>query len=101
MTIDLAHYAVLAAILFSIGLAGLAVRRSFLSILMCVELMINAGNLMLVAAARRWADPAGHALVLFVVAIAAAEAAVGLAIAVNLHRARGTAEPDALCSLKG
>lgn len=99
--ITLHHYAYLAAALFSVGMAGVLLRRNFLTVLMSIELMANAANVLFVAAARHWGGEQGHVLVLFVIAVAACEAAVGLAIAVSLHRQTGAANPDALAALKG
>ncbi len=99
--VTLAHYAYLSAGLFSVGLAGVLLRRNFLTILMSVELMANAANLLFIAAARQHGGEAGHVLVLLVIAVAACEAAVGLAIAVGLYRASGTVNPNALAELKG
>ncbi len=98
--ITLNHYALLAAALFSVGLAGILARRNLLTILMSIELMANAANVMFVAAARHWGGEAGHVMVLLVIAVAACEAAVGLAIAVSLYRETGTVHPDALAELK-
>jgi NADH-quinone oxidoreductase subunit K len=94
------HYLILAAILFSIGMAGVLTRRNALVILMSVELMLNAGNLTLLAFARLHGDNAGHVMVFFVIAVAAAEAAVGLAIILNVFRHKGSINVDEIRALK-
>lgn len=82
----LPHYLILAAFLFLIGAIGVLSRRNALIVFMSVELMLNAANLTFVAFSRYLADPAGQLLVFFVIAVAAAEIAVGLAIAISLFR---------------
>lgn len=76
--------------LFGIGLLGLAVRRNLLVLLMCVELMLAGASLALIAYSRMWADQDGHILTLVVIAVAAAEAAVGLGIILSLFRQKDT-----------
>ncbi len=88
------YYYALSALLFTIGLAGVLVRRNALVLFMCVELMLNAVNLTLVAASRMWAGPDGHVFVFFVIVVAASEVVVGLAILVNLFFRRGTLDVD-------
>ncbi|MFE2555183.1 NADH-quinone oxidoreductase subunit NuoK [Streptomyces sp. NPDC059352] len=94
----LAYPAVLAALLFSIGLYGVLARRNAILVLMSVELMLNAVNLNLVAFDVWLRDTlhAGQALALFTIAIAAAEIGIGLAIVLMVHRNRGTADIDRL-----
>lgn len=82
------HVLILAAVLFGLGLVGVVVRRNLLIILMSIELMLNAVNLTIVGFARARGDIEGQGLALFVIALAAAEAAVGLAIVVALFRTR-------------
>ncbi|MBK8479818.1 MAG: NADH-quinone oxidoreductase subunit NuoK [Proteobacteria bacterium] len=84
----------LAALLFCIGLAGVIVRRNLLIVMMSVELMLNGANLALVAFARARGDLEGQALAFLIVALAAAEAAVGLAIVVSVFRSRRTVYAD-------
>ena len=84
--VGLNHYLVLGAILFSLGVLGVLVRRNALVILMCIELMLNAVNLNFVAFAKYTNNIDGQVMVFFVMTIAAAEAAVGLAIAVNIYK---------------
>ena len=95
------YYLVFAALLFSIGAVGLLVRRNVLVMFMCVELMLNAVNLSFVAFARALDDITGQVIVFFVLVVAAAEVAVGLAIIVAIFRRRRHATADDLQALKG
>ncbi len=88
------YYLALAAILFSIGLFGVVSKRNILIVFMCIELMLNAANLTFLAFARQSGNMAGHAIAFFVIAVAAAEAAVGLAIVIAIYRTRGTLHMD-------
>ena len=88
------YYLALAAILFSIGLFGVVSKRNILIVFMCIELMLNAANLTFLAFARQNGNMAGHAIAFFVIAVAAAEAAVGLAIVIAIYRTRGTLHMD-------
>ena len=99
-TPTLGHYLVLSAVLFSIGTAGVFLRRNLITILLSVEVMLNAVNLTFVAAGRFLGQVDGQIIVFFVVTVAAAEAAVGLAIVIALFRHRETLNPDAFTSLK-
>ncbi|MEN9646884.1 MAG: NADH-quinone oxidoreductase subunit NuoK [Actinomycetota bacterium] len=94
-------YLVLAAMLFSIGMVGVMVRRNPLVLFMCVELMLNAVNLTFVAFARRSGDIGGQTTVFFVMVVAAAEVVVGLGIIVAILRRRPSATTDDLAELKG
>ena len=101
------HYLALSAILFTIGVTGVMVRRNVIVIFMCVELMLNAVNLTILAfshnlAATGFEDLAmnGHALVIMVMTVAAAEAAVGLAIVIALYRRRETVDVEEMNLLK-
>lgn len=94
------HYIALAAVIFAIGAAGAISRRNAIVLLMSIELMLNAANLVFVAYARQYADVSGHALAFFVMAIAAAEAAVGLAIFIGVFRTRQTIDVDELDTLR-
>ena len=94
------YYLALAACLFSIGLAGVLVKRNMLVVFMCVELMLNAANLTFLAFARQSGNLSGHAIAFFVMAVAAAEAAVGLAIVIAVFRTRGTLNVDEVTALK-
>lgn len=84
--IPLINYVLLASILFIIGIVGVLIRRNALIIFMSVELMLNAVNLLLVAFSSYRSDPAGQVFVFFIMAVAAAEVAVGLAIIVMIYR---------------
>lgn len=101
------HYLALAAILFTIGVIGVMVRRNVIVIFMCVELMLNSVNLTILAFSRQLAAAGsenlamnGHALVIMVMAVAAAEAAVGLAIVISLYRRRETVDVEEINLLK-
>ncbi len=100
MGVPAAAYLAVGTILFAIGLAGALLKRNALSIFLSIELMMNAVNLLILTYARMRGDPDGHAIVFFVIAIAAAEAAVGLAIFVALFRTRQTVEVDKVGLLK-
>jgi len=103
MSVDLEHYLVVGAILFGIGLYLALAKRNFVGVLMGIELMFNAANLTLISFSRfvESASPIdGHAFVVFVVTVAAAEAAVALGIAVLLYRVRDTVDVDKIDLLK-
>ena len=87
-------YLILSAVIFSIGLAGVVFKRNALMVFMCIELMLNAANLAFLSFARQFGDMGGHAIAFFVIAVAAAEAAVGLAILIAVFRTRGTVNVD-------
>lgn len=104
---SLNDYLLVSGLLFAIGLAGVVLRRNIIIVFMCLELMLSAANLTLVAFSRFQKTPNGlpdyngQMLVFFVITVAAAEVAVGLAIIVALYRARQTIHTDELTSLKG
>ena len=93
-------YLMLSAVLFSIGTAGVFLRRNLITILLSVEVMLNAVNLTFVAAGRFYHSVDGQIVVFFVMTVAAAEAAVCLAIIIALFRHRESLNPDAFTSLK-
>ncbi len=93
-------YLYLAAILFTIGLAGVLLKRNALIIMMSVELMLNAANLTFLAFARQYASLSGHVVAFFVIAVAAAEAAVGLAIIIAIYRTRGAIDVEQVRALR-
>ncbi len=97
--LEWSHY--LAVSLFALGLLGFLVRRNAIIVLMCVELMLNSVNLVLVEISMRTGRPEGIILVVFVITVAAAEAAVGLGIVLNLYRLKETVELDAFKNLQG
>ena len=101
MIVDAGWYMALASALFLIGALGMLLRRNVLVMLMCIELMLNAVNLTLVAAGRALNDIGGQVAVFFVLVVAAAEAVVGLAIVVAIFRRMSTASVDELSELKG
>ncbi len=101
MSVPGSWYLVLAAVLFTIGAAGLLLRRNVLVMFMCVELMLNAANLTFVTFARELNDIGGQVAVFFVLVVAAAEVVVGLGIIVAIFRRRVGATADDAHILKG
>jgi len=100
LDIGYGHFLVLAAVLFAIGVAGVLLRRNALIMLMSVELMLNAANLTVITFARMWGDMSGQTFALIIIAVAAAEASVGLAIVVAVFRGRRHVDVDRLTTLK-
>src|SRR5208283_5299547 len=98
--VGLQHYLVVSVLLFCLGLLGVIVRRNVLVIYMSLELMLNAGNLALVAASRFNNNLNGQILAFFVITVAAAEVAVGLALIVALYRRRLTTHVEDLTTLR-
>ena len=98
--VPIAFYLVLGAILFSIGVAAFLVKRNVITIFMSIELMLNAVNLTFVAFAHMWRQISGQIFVFFVMVVAAAEAAVGLAIIIALFRMRRTLNVDQIDLMK-
>lgn len=94
------HYLLLATFLFALGIFGILYRRNAIIMFMCVELMLNAVNLSLVAFSRQWGDADGQVFVFFIMVVAAAEVAVGLAILMMLYRNLHTTNTDVLDKLK-
>ena len=94
------HYLILAAILFCLGMTGVLIRRNALVVFMCIELMLNAANLTFLAFARERGDINGQISAFFIIAVAAAEAAVGLAIVISVFRSRGTINIDDVQTMK-
>lgn len=101
MEIGLNHYLILSAALFIIGIVGVLLRRNAIVIFMSIELMLNAVNLTFIAFARYLHSVEGQIFVFFVMAVAAAEVAVGLAIIIALHRTRGTVNIDEANTMRG
>lgn len=100
--ITLYHYLVVGAILFLLSVAGIIInRKNLIVLLMCVELMLLAVNMNFIAFSRFLGDPAGQVFVFFILTVAAAEAAIGLAILVTLFRNRRTINVAELDTLKG
>ncbi len=100
MVVPLSYYMILSAVLFAIGVTGVLVRRNAIVIFMCIELMLNAVNLLFVAFARQMGSGDGQVFVFFVMAVAAAEVAVGLAIIISLFRNQQTVDVGEINLLK-
>ena len=100
MTVPISWYMVLAAVLFSIGTVGALTRRNGITIFLSIELMLNAVNLLILAYARLLGDQAGQVIVFFVLAVAAAEAAIGLALFIAVYRLRRTIDVNRLNLLR-
>ncbi len=98
--IPISYYLILSAAFFSIGIVGVLIRRNAIIIFMCIELMLNAVNLTFIAFASFFGDSSGQIFVFFVMAVAAAEAAVGLAIIIALFRNKLTINVDEVNILK-
>ncbi len=98
---DIAWFIVLSAFLFCIGATGVLTRRNPLVVLLCLELMLNAGNLALVGFARAHGDASGQVFALIVMVIAACEVAVGLGIVVAMYRRRLPIDVDEMSELRG
>ena len=101
MTVPVEHYLALAAILFAIGTVGVLLRRNVIVVFMAIELMLNAVNLTFVAFARKLGSIDGQVIVFFVMTVAAAEAAVGLAIILANFAQRRTLNADEISGLRG
>jgi NADH-quinone oxidoreductase subunit K len=100
MSFPVQHAVLLSVALFTIGVVGVFLRRNIITIFMCIELMLNAVNLAFVAYSRALGALDGQILVFFVMTVAAAEAAVGLAIVIALHRDKDTLDVDAFNVMK-
>ena len=98
--VPLGHYLVLSAVLFAIGTMGVFLRRNVITVLLSIEVMLNAVNLTFIAFGRTLGSADGQVIMFFVVTVAAAEAAVGLALVIALFRHRETLNPDVFTSLK-
>jgi NADH-quinone oxidoreductase subunit K len=99
--IPIEHALILAAALFALGLIGVLVRRNVLFVLMSIEIMLNAAGLAFVAAGARWQQPDGQVMFLFILAMAAAEVSVGLALVLGFHRSGDTLDADAASRMRG
>jgi NADH-quinone oxidoreductase subunit K len=100
MSVGLGHYIIVSALLFSLGLLGVMVRRNLLVMYMSLELMLNAANLAFVAFSRFNNNLNGQVMVFFIITVAAAEVAVGLALIVALYRKHQTAHVEELTTMK-
>ncbi len=98
--VPLSHYLILSAVLFAIGTAGVFLRRNLITILLSIEIMLNAANLTFVAFGRSLGAVDAQIIVFFVITVAAAEAAVGLALVIALFRHRESLDPDSYADLR-
>ncbi len=101
MNIPTNYVVALSAVLFTVGVVGVLIRRNAIIAFMSVELMLNAANLAFIAFAREQQQISGHIFVFFVIAVAAAEVAVGLALIVTIFKAKHSIDVDQVSSLKG
>lgn len=100
-TLTMEHGLMLAGVLFALGLLGLLLRRNVLFVLMSLEVMLNAAALAFIAAGSRWAAPDGQIMFVLIVTLAASEAAVGLALVLQVYRRHVSLDLDALSGMKG
>lgn len=99
--IPLAHSLLLAAVLFSLGLVGVLVRRNLIYILICIEIMLNAAGLAFIAAGARWGGADGQILFILVLTVAAANVSVALALLIMMFRTQRSLDADRLSALRG
>jgi len=99
--IPISYSLLLSAALFSIGVIGVLIRRNAIMIFMCIELMLNAANILFIAFAQVYGQIGGQVFVFFTITVAAAEVAIGLALIVAIYRSRHTLDVDDLNQLKG
>lgn len=99
--IPIAYPILLSALLFTVGIVGVMIRRNTIMLFMCIELMLNAANIAFVAFARGFGELDGQVFVFFVITVAAAEVAVGLSLIVAIYRTRGSIEVDDMRDLRG
>lgn len=100
-TVDINFYIILATLLFAIGAFGVMVRRNMIVLLMCIELMLNAVNLLMVAFSNKYANPDAQIFVFFIIVVAAAEATVGLSILILAYRQLRSIDVNLFNKLKG
>ena len=100
-TVPMEHGLLLAAILFGLGLIGVLVRRDLVMILLFIEVMLNAAGLAFVVAGARWGQADGQIMFIFILAMAAAEVSVGLALVIQLYRRFNTLDTDQASEMKG
>jgi NADH-quinone oxidoreductase subunit K len=98
--VPLSYYLILSAVIFAIGVLGVLIRRNLIVLLMSIELMLNGVNLTFIAFSRFLGSTDGQVIVFFVMAVAAAEAVIGLAIIISVYRHRQTLDPQELHLLK-
>lgn len=101
MELTLAHYLILSAVIFAIGMAGVMIRKNLIVMFMSMELMLNAVNINLAAFSNYLQDMTGQIFIVFVMAVAAAEAAVGLALIISLFRNKQTVNAEELNIMRG
>ena len=101
MAVTINHYLIVSFLLFAIGFIGVLIRRNLLTVLMSVELMLNAVNLNLIAFSARLSDLTGQVFAVFVIVVAAGEAAVGLALTISLFRQRKTLNVEEAHEMRG
>ena len=99
--VPMTHGLIVASALFSLGLLGVLVRRNIVFILVSIEVMLNAAGLAFVVAGARWGEVDGQVMFLFILAMAAAEVAIGLTLVIQLYRSLGTVDADAASMLRG
>ena len=99
--VPMEHGLALAAVLFCLGVVGLLVRRNILFMLMSLEVMMNAAALAFVVAGARWVQPDGQIMFIMIISLAAAEAAIALAIVLQLHRRFKTLDTDSASEMRG
>src|SRR5258708_28923363 len=101
LSVPIEYFVLLSAVLFIMGILGVLVRRNAIMIFMSVELMLNSANLALVAFARQWQEANGQLLVFFVITVAAAEVAIGLALIVAIFKTKHSTDIDELHAMEG
>ncbi|MEI7794360.1 MAG: NADH-quinone oxidoreductase subunit NuoK [Thermoleophilia bacterium] len=101
MTVPMSAYLVLSIVLLGLGMLGVMRRRNPLLLLLSIELMLNAGNILLIGFSRQWNDPAGQIFALVVMVVAAAEVVIGLGLVVAVFRSRMNLDVDEMSSMKG
>ncbi len=94
MIVPFSHVMILSGVVFVIGMFALLARRNLIMMLLGVEIMLNAAAIAFVGAALRWQDMEGHSIVLFIIAVAATEVSIGLAMIVRAHRRTGSVDPE-------
>ncbi|MEI7520522.1 MAG: NADH-quinone oxidoreductase subunit NuoK [Thermoleophilia bacterium] len=101
MTVPMSAYLVLSIVLLGLGMLGVMRRRNPLLLLLSIELMLNAGNILLIGFSRQWNDPSGQIFALVVMVVAAAEVVIGLGLVVAVFRSRMNLDVDEMSSMKG
>ncbi len=99
--IPLEHALIVAAVLFALGVTGVLIRRDLIFVLLSLEVMLNAAGVAFVAAASRWHEPDGQIMFIFILAVAAAEVSVGLAMILRFYSQRTTLDADCAANLRG